>query len=104
MVRGIVTINNITFSNGSQYIIVEEEVGLWDLWLFKTVYETTESEQNRNPCFTVKMMTWPCSYIFFYDMFTVCVGFLHVVSRLLKAFPIIQIPRTKLAKIPSLRI
>lgn len=65
MVRGIVTINNITFSNGSQYIIVEEEVGLWGLWLFETVYETTESEQKRNSCFAVKMMTWPCSYIFF---------------------------------------
>lgn len=86
MVRVIVTINDITFSYGSSYIIVEEEVGLWDLWLFETVYDTTEREQKRNPCFAVKMKTWPCSYSFFYDTFTACVGFLHVVARLLKAF------------------
>lgn len=28
MVRGI-TVNNVTFSNGSQKMIVEDEVGLW---------------------------------------------------------------------------
>jgi len=56
MVRGI-TVNNVIFSNGSQKIIVEEEVGLWDFDSLKLcMRKTTESEQKRNSYFTVKMM------------------------------------------------
>lgn len=46
MVRGIITINNVTFSNGSQKIIVEEEVGLGTCDSLKLyMRKTIESDQ-----------------------------------------------------------
>ena len=56
MLRSI-TIHNVAFSNGSQKIIVEEEVGSWAFDSLKLyMRKTTESEQKRNSYFTVKMI------------------------------------------------
>lgn len=52
-----ITIYNVTFSNGSQKIVVEEEVGPQTFDSLKlNMRKTTESEQKRNLYFTVKMI------------------------------------------------
>lgn len=70
MVRGIISINNITLANENQWITVEEEIGLWAFESLKLhMRKTTESEQKGNSYFIVKMRIWPqFSYVFLWHV------------------------------------